>query len=118
MFEHGKNYVCARSVPTLEQATPSCDFKSGQIILQQPIAREQMEKLLATGKTDLLDGFVSNRTKRKFKARLVWDEKEGKVTFEFEPRAAKAPAAKAPAAKAPAAKKVAGKTASRKTVKS
>jgi DNA topoisomerase-3 len=27
-------------------ATPSCDFKSGQIILQQPIEREQMSKLL------------------------------------------------------------------------
>ncbi len=59
-------------------------------------------KLLATGKTDLLDGFVSNRTKRKFKARLAWDEKEGKVTFEFEPRAAKAPAAGAASATAAA----------------
>ena len=32
-------------------------------ILQQPIAREQMQKLLATGKTDLLDKFVSMRTR-------------------------------------------------------
>ena len=37
VYEHGKNYVCNKSVPTLEQPTPSCDFKSGQIILQQPI---------------------------------------------------------------------------------
>ena len=51
-------------MPTLAQATPSCDFKSGQIILQQPIEREQMQKLLQTGKTDLLDKFVSNRTRR------------------------------------------------------
>jgi DNA topoisomerase-3 len=29
-----------------QQPTPSCDFKSGQIILQQPIEREQMSKLL------------------------------------------------------------------------
>ena len=55
VFEHGKNYVCEKSVPTDAQATPSCDFKSGQIILQQPIEREQMQKLLATGKTDMLD---------------------------------------------------------------
>jgi DNA topoisomerase-3 len=56
------------------------------VILQQPIAREQMTKLLASGATDLLEGFVSNKTRRKFKARLAWDAKEGKVVFAFEPR--------------------------------
>ncbi|WP_296510260.1 DNA topoisomerase III [Rhodoferax sp.] len=85
VFEHGKNYVCEKSVPTDAQATPSCDFKSGQIILQQPIEREQMQKLLATGKTDLLDKFVSMRTRRNFKAMLAWDATEGKVNFEFAP---------------------------------
>jgi DNA topoisomerase-3 len=45
VFEHGANYVCSKAVPT-QQPTPSCDFKSGQIILQQPIEREQMSKLL------------------------------------------------------------------------
>lgn len=110
VFEHGSNYVCSKAVPTLAQAAPSCDFKSGQIILQQPIEREQMAKLLATGKTDLLEKFVSNRTRRAFKAFLVWDAAEGKVNFEFEKRDSKFPARKtagAPAKKAPAAKKVA-----------
>jgi len=78
----------------------TCDFKSGKIILQQPVAREQMSKLLATGKTELLENFVSNKTRRKFKAYLAYDKKEGKVVFEFEPRAAK----KAPAKKAAAKK--------------
>ena len=64
VFEFGKNYVCEKSVPTAAQPTPSCDFKTGQIILQQPVEREQMHKLLATGKTDLLDKFVSMRTRR------------------------------------------------------
>jgi DNA topoisomerase-3 len=51
--------TCAKSrCPPLAQPTPSCDFKTGQVILQQPIEREQMRKLLATGKTDLLDKFV------------------------------------------------------------
>ena len=77
----------------------TCDFKSGKIILQQPVPREQMSKLLATGKTDLLENFVSNKTRRKFKARLAYDKKEGKVSFEFEPRAAKPPAKKAAAKK-------------------
>ena len=110
VFEHGSNYVCSKAVPTLAQTVPSCDFKSGQIILQQPIEREQMVKLLATGKTDLLEKFVSNRTRRAFKAFLVWDATEGKVNFEFEKRDSKYPARKtagAPAKKAPAAKKVA-----------
>jgi DNA topoisomerase-3 len=85
VFEHGKNYVCDKSVPTLAQPTPSCDFKTGQVILQQPIEREQMVKLLETGKTDLLDKFVSMRTRRAFKAMLAWDATAGKVNFEFAP---------------------------------
>ena len=85
VFEQGKNYLCEKSVPTHAQVTPSCDFKSGQIILQQPIERAQMQKLLATGKTDLLDKFVSMRTRRAFKAMLVWDAAAGKVNFEFAP---------------------------------
>ena len=82
VYEFGANYVCEHSVGP----APSCDFKSGKVILQQPVAREQMTKLLTTGATDLLDGFVSNKTRRKFKARLAWDPKEGKVSFVFEPR--------------------------------
>jgi DNA topoisomerase-3 len=80
-------------------APQTCDFKTGRIILQQPVTHEQMGKLLHGGKTDLLDGFVSNKTKRKFKAFLVYDKKEGKVSFEFEPRAPRVPAAKKAAAK-------------------
>ncbi|HOK13156.1 MAG TPA: topoisomerase C-terminal repeat-containing protein, partial [Ottowia sp.] len=82
----GKSYVCERSLPTAAQPVPSCDFKSGQVILQQPIEPEQMRKLLEGGKTDVLDKFVSMRTRRPFKARLAWSADEGKVIFEFEPR--------------------------------
>ncbi len=85
VFEHGKNYACEKSVPTLAQVTPTCDFKTGQVILQQPVTREQVVKLLATGKTDLLDKFVSMRTRRPFKAMLAWDAEAGKVGFEFAP---------------------------------
>ncbi|MFO6420434.1 DNA topoisomerase III [Hylemonella sp. W303a] len=131
IYEHGKNYVCEKSLPTPAQATPSCDFKSGQVILQQPIEREQMMKLLATGKTDLLDKFVSMRTRRPFKAYLAWNAEEGKVSFEFEPskfprkagattgaRAGAAAKSGAPgktaAKKAPAKKAAAKKTTARK----
>ena len=138
VFEHGKNYVCDRSVPTHEHPTPSCDFKSGQIILQQPIEREQMQKLLATGKTDMLEKFVSMRTRRAFKAMLAWDPEAGKVNFEFAPSkfpprktaakaatktaatktgAARAASTGATAKKAPAKKAAASKTAAAKVAK-
>ena len=115
VFELGKNYVCEKSVPTMAQPSPSCDFKSGQIILQQPIVREQMSKLLETGKTDLLDKFVSMRTRRGFKAMLAWDAEAGKVNFEFAP--SKFPPRKTAAgavAKTPAAEKTAAKTTAKK----
>ncbi len=91
VHEHGSNYVCSKAVPTAAQPTPSCTFKSGKVILQQHVEREQMAKLLATGKTDLLDKFVSMRTRRNFKAFLAWDKEAGKVNFEFEPRESKFP---------------------------
>jgi DNA topoisomerase-3 len=124
VFEHGKNYVCEKSVPTNAQPTPSCDFKTGQVILQQPVEREQMVKLLTAGKTDMLDKFVSMRTRRPFKAMLAWDAEAGKVNFEFAPSkfpprktaaartgTIKTPFGKTVAAKSagPAAKKVAAK---------
>ncbi|RYF06342.1 MAG: DNA topoisomerase III, partial [Comamonadaceae bacterium] len=117
VHEHGSNYVCSKSVPTAGQPTPSCTFKSGKIILQQPVEREQMSKLLATGKTDLLDKFVSMRTRRAFKAFLAWDKEAGKVNFEFEQRDSKYPPRKTAAAKTGAAG--AGKTgaAAKKTAK-
>ena len=85
VFEHGLSYVCEKSVGPGK----SCDFRSGKIILQQTIEREQMEKLLATGRTEILRNFISQRTRRKFSAFLVRGP-DGKVGFEFEPRAPKA----------------------------
>ena len=76
----------ATSASTPPGRTQTCDFKSGKIILQQPVAHEQMNKLLSSGRTDLLDNFVSNKTRRKFKAYLEFDPQQGKVVFEFEPR--------------------------------
>lgn len=87
VYEMPLSYVCENSV-----AQPkTCDFRSGRIILQQEILPEQMSKLLNEGKTDLLPGFVSQRTRRAFKAFLVRG-KDGKTSFEFEPRKEKAPA--------------------------
>jgi DNA topoisomerase-3 len=87
VYEMGLSYVCEHSV-----AKPkTCDFRSGRIILQQEVLPEQMVKLLNDGKTDLLPGFVSQRTRRPFKAFLV-KGKDSKISFEFEERKAKVPA--------------------------
>jgi len=88
VFEHGMAYVCEKATG----AAKSCDFRSGKIILQQEVSRAEMAKLLETGKTSLLKGFVSNRTRKKFSAYLTRGA-EGKVGFEFEARKPKAKAA-------------------------
>ncbi|MDR8028439.1 DNA topoisomerase III [Burkholderia cenocepacia] len=126
VFEHGMSYVCEHSA-----ANPkTCDFRSGKVILQQEITREQMGKLLADGRTDLLPNFKSSRTGRNFKAFLV-KQPDGKIGFEFEKKEPKAAAAKKTAKSAtkdaetvtegaeerpaPARKTAARKTTARKT---
>jgi DNA topoisomerase-3 len=69
-------------------------IRIGKTILQHEITTEQALKLVSTGKTDVIKGFVSNRTKRKFDAYLTFDSKDGKIGFEFPPRPAKKAAAK------------------------
>ena len=83
VFEQPMAYACEKSLGP----DKTCDFRSGRIILQRPIEREQMQKLLATGKTDLLHRFISKKG-RPFSAFLVRGG-DGKVGFEFAPRAAK-----------------------------
>ena len=117
VYEQPMAYVCEKSVG----AEKSCDFRSGRIILQRAIEREQMQKLLATGKTDLLHRFISKKG-RPFSAFLV-RAADGKVGFEFAPRAAKptkddSAAAEASTEKArPAAPKAAKNAGARKGAK-
>jgi len=95
VFEHGVAYVCEKAVGPKR----SCDFRSGKMILQQPVERAQMQKLLATGRTDLFTRFISKKG-RPFKAYLV-KTPEGRVGFEFEARKPRKPKAEEPAAPAP-----------------
>ena len=86
VFDHGMSYTCEKAVG----GARSCDFKTGKIILKRPIEREQVIRLLAVGRTDLLPKFTSKKG-RPFSAYLVMGA-GGKVGFEFEPRQAKAAA--------------------------
>ena len=106
IFDHELAYVCERSVGP----DRTCDFRSGKIILQRPIEPEQMVKLLATGRTDLLHRFISKKG-RPFSAFLV-RQPDGRVGFEFAPRPAKktaAAAGKAQTEPPPAAKPAAAR---------
>src|SRR5437867_2755159 len=95
VFEFGMSYVCENSVGPAK----TCDFRSGKVILQRAIEREQMKKLLATGKTDLLERFIS-RKGRPFKAFLVLTDKRD-VGFEFEKREPKPKGERKPKTTAP-----------------
>ena len=95
VFEFGMSYVCENSVGPAK----SCDFRSGKVILQRAIEREQMNKLLATGRTDLLQRFIS-RKGRPFNAFLVLTDKKD-VGFEFEKREPKSKGERKPRIAAP-----------------
>ena len=83
VYENGMHYVCMKSVGS----SKSCDFRTGKVILQRSIEREQVAKLLAHKKTDLLHKFISKKG-RPFSAYLVAGE-DGKIGFEFAPRETK-----------------------------
>jgi DNA topoisomerase-3 len=82
VYENGMNYSCERAA-----RRQGCAFRTGKIILQRTIEKEQVQKLLAGGRTDLIDKFISKKN-RPFKAFLVVG-KDGRVGFEFEPRKGK-----------------------------
>ncbi len=90
VYETPQAYVCEKAVGP----DKTCDFRSGRVILQRPIERAQMQKLLSEGRTDLLQ-FVSARTRRGFSAFLV-RQPDGKIGFEFETKDAKGKGARAP----------------------
>lgn len=74
-------YVCEHTM-----GDKKCDFRISRTILQQEVNPEQVRLILTQGKSGLMTDFVSARTKRKFKAFLVWDAKSKKLGFEFPPR--------------------------------
>ncbi len=76
-------YACERALSSPKE----CTFRMSKVILQKEIPKEQVQKLITTGKTDLLPKFISKKG-RAFSAHLKLEG--GKVGFEFVPRALKA----------------------------
>jgi DNA topoisomerase III len=72
-------YACENAV----SKEKTCTFRVSKTILQREIPKEQVQKLMTTGKTDLLPKFVSKKG-RPFSAHLKLDG--GKIGFEFAER--------------------------------
>ena len=77
----GGAYMCEKKPES------ACDFSLGRRLLQREMRPEEVKTLLREGKTALLEGFISQKNRRKFSARLTFDlaAKDGKLGFEFAP---------------------------------
>ena len=90
LYETPQSYVVRRVENGEDKILARCSRR----ILARDIPREQFVKMLETGKTDLLDRFWSQRTRRPFSAFLAL-KPDGSTGFEFAPRAPKDPNAPA-----------------------
>ena len=80
VFEGPTYWICEKS----QAETRKCTFKVGKKILEQPVDRAEVEKLLKDGRTEPLTQFISKAGKS-FTAHLVLGQR-GKVEFEFPDR--------------------------------
>ena len=86
VFETPQSFVVRAMVGAEEKILARCSKR----ILSRDIPLEQFMRMLQTGKTDLLEKFWSQRTRRPFSAFLALKE-DGSTGFEFAPRAPKDP---------------------------
>lgn len=124
--QNGKEYDIQQTSKTWK--LPDMEFGKtkgvsvSRTILGRTITLDEIKAIISAGKTALLKGFISQRTKRPFDAYLVLNAKTGKVGFEFDKterpaKAGRKTTAKAdsPEDKAPAAEKPAKVAQSAKT---
>ncbi len=81
LVDTGMSYVCRCD----NAKDKKCDFRLSKTMLAHKITLEEINSLCTTGKTPLIEDFVSNKTKKKFSATLVLDSKRG-IAFEFAKR--------------------------------
>jgi DNA topoisomerase-3 len=103
IHDSGTAWVCSN--------TSACKFRMGKTLCQKEIPREQVEKIITEGKTDLIHRFISKKG-RPFSAFLKLEK--DKVSFEFEERERKPAAAKKTAARATKTAKVTKTTRTKK----
>lgn len=79
VFETEIAYICERAATVPKK----CTFRVSKTILHRTIRKEEVQKLMTTGRTDLLPRFISKKG-RPFSAHLKLES--GKVGFEFAER--------------------------------
>ncbi|MDR2735816.1 MAG: DNA topoisomerase 3 [Puniceicoccales bacterium] len=82
VYDYENAYICENFIK--KDKASRCMFRIGKYVLGKELTREQAAKLLANGKTDVIEGFRSKKTGRLFSAALIF--KEGKLGFEFQPK--------------------------------
>ena len=90
LYETDKAFM----VPAMVTKENPDGFRLGKTILQKELNATDVEKMLVSGKTDLLPGFISKKTRRAFAAHLTLDPDTAKIGFEFAPRKTAKKAAK------------------------
>lgn len=85
-------YVCR------SKSERKCSFRLGRTMLSHTITQAEIDSLINTGKTPMIDDFVSKRTNKKFSASLVLDPR-GNISFEFARKTRPAGSAKGEAKK-------------------
>ena len=83
--ENDKQWV----VPDFTRKNGKKGFTMAKVILGRVLETNHLYQVLQQGKTELISGFVSQRTHKKFDAYLVLDDAKGNVAFEFPPREAR-----------------------------
>ncbi len=87
LFEDDKKW----SIPDFPRSNSSRKgFSVSRAILGKQLTREDIRRVLAEGKSELLTGFTSQRTHKTFDAFLKLDGARGGVAFEFPPHEKKA----------------------------
>ena len=82
LLENDKQWV----VPEFTRKNGKKGFTMAKVILGRVLEPAHLHQVLEKGKTELISGFISQRTHKKFDAYLVIDEAKGNVAFEFPPR--------------------------------
>ncbi len=84
LVDTGTSYVCRCDT----EKEKKCNFRLSKTMLSHTITLAEIESLCATGKTPMIEDFVSSKTKKKFSAMLTLDTRRG-IAFEFAKRPAK-----------------------------
>jgi DNA topoisomerase-3 len=82
LFQTADSYIVRKSN---NDGTGRVVFELKRTLCQKDIPPDEVERLVETGKTELIDGFVSKRGSN-FSAYLVLSKNKAKAEFEFPPR--------------------------------